>query len=127
MLQGLKANMISEIHNRKGAVHEQLGRQRRSPASPPTRYWSKNTEFKLRENFTDEIVHVYSVELVVQEHEEGGPIVAISSFPEFKPPTNHQMSSLKISQFPSEALSLFEKLQIDFGEKESHSKSSPIK
>ena len=54
------------------------------------------------------------VELVVQEHKEGGPIVAISSLPEFKPPTNHQMSSLNVFQFPSEVFSLFEKLQIDF-------------
>ena len=69
---------------------------------------------------TDEIVYVYSVELVVQEHEEGGPIVAISSLPEFKPPPGHQMSSLNVFQFPSEAFSLFEKLQINFkGGKES--------
>ena len=76
---------------------------------------------------TDEIAYVYSVELVVQEQEEGGPIVAISSLPEFKPPRNHQMSSLNVFQFPPEAFSLFEKLQIDFkGEKESLSKSSPV-
>ena len=69
---------------------------------------------------TDEIKFVYSVELVVQEHEEGGPIVAITSFPDFKPPQNHQMSSLNVLQFPPEALSLFQKLQIDFnGEKDS--------
>ena len=109
---------------------EQLGGQRQSPASPPTRYWSKNgclMYLKLRENFTDEIEFVYSVELVVQEHEEGGPIVAISSLPEFKPPPGHQMSSLNMFQFPSEVFSLFEKLQINFkGGKESLSKSSPL-
>ena len=71
-------------------------------------------------NFTDEIKFVYSVELVVQEHEEGGPIVAITPLPDFKPPQNHQMSSLNVIQFPSEAFSLFQKLQIDFnGEKDS--------
>ena len=76
---------------------------------------------------TDDIVAVYSVELVVQEQEEG-PIVAITSLPEFKPPTNHQMSSLNVFQFPPEAFSLFEKLQIDFkGGKETLSKSSPLK
>ena len=54
---------------------------------------------------TDEILAVFSVELVVQEHKEGGPIVAITSLPEFK---------------PSEAFSLFKKLQIKFkGGKES--------
>ena len=71
-------------------------------------------EFRLRVKSTDEIEYVYSVELVVQEHKEGGPIVAISSLPEFKPPPGHQMSSLNVFQFPSEAFSLFEKLQIDF-------------
>ena len=76
---------------------------------------------------TDEIEYVYSVELVVQEHEEGGPIVAISSLPELKPPPGHQMSSLNMFQFPPEAFSLFEKLQIDFkGGKESLQKSSAL-
>ena len=77
-------------------------------------------------NFTEEIGGVYSVELVVQEHEEGGPIVAISSLPEFKPPPNHQMSSINVFQFPSEVFSLFEKLQINFkGGKETLLKISP--
>ena len=71
-------------------------------------------------NFTDQIMFVFSVELVVQEHEEGGRIVAITPFPDFKPPQNHQMSSLNVFQFPPETLSLFQKLQIDFnGEKDS--------
>ena len=83
---------------------------------------------------TDEILFVYSVELVVQKHEKRGPVAAMSSLPEFKPPPGHQISSLKMSQFPSEAFSLFKKLQIgfiayeadDIGGKESLSKSSPI-
>ena len=60
---------------------------------------------------TDEILAVFSVELVVQEHEEGGPIVAITSLPEFTP----------LPEFkPSQAFSLFKKLQIKFkGGKES--------
>ena len=84
---------------------------------------SMHIEFKLRVKFTDEILKIYSVVLVVQEFQEGGRIVAISSLPEFKPPPNHQMSLLKTSEFPSEVFSLFEKLQIDFnvagGEKKS--------
>ena len=68
----------------------------------------------MRVKSTDEIAYVYSVELVVQEQEEGGPIVAISSIPEFKPPPNHNMSSLNEYQFPSEAFSLLKKLQIKF-------------
>ena len=84
-------------------------------------------EFKLRVKFTDQIPKIYSVELVVQEHKEGGRIVAITSLPEFKPPSNHQMSLLKTSQFPSKVFSLFEKLQIDFkGGKESLSKRLSI-
>ena len=59
------------------------------------------------------------MELVVQEQEEGGPIVAISILPDFKPPPNHHMSSLNVFQFPLEAFSLFERLEINFkGEKE---------
>ena len=73
--------------------------------------------FELIVILIDQIKYVYSVELVVQEHEEGGPIVAITPFPDFKP-QNHQMSSLNVFQFPPEAISLFKKLQIDFnGEK----------
>ena len=65
----------------------------------------------MRFKLTDEIVYVYSVELVVQEQEEGGSIVAISSLPEFT----------SLPEFkPSEAFSLFKKLQIKFkGGKES--------
>ena len=76
---------------------------------------------------TDEILFVYSVELVVQKHEKRGPVAAMSSLPEFKPPPGHQMSSLNGSEFSSEAFSLFEKLQINFkGRKASLSKTPPI-
>ena len=68
----------------------------------------------MKVNSTDKIAYVFSVELVVQEQKEGGPIVAITSLPDFKPPPGHQMSLLKTSQFPSEVFSLFEKLQINF-------------
>jgi len=64
----------------------------------------------------DQIAQFFSVVLVVQEQNEEGPIVAITSFPEFKPPKGNQLSSLNTLEFPSEALSLLQQLQISFKE-----------
>ena len=60
---------------------------------------------------SSEIHAIYKVEMVVQAEDETGSIVAVTSFPDFKPPPQ-ALSSLNKSQFPDEVLSLFQELHL---------------
>ena len=58
-------------------------------------------------------MNIYSVELVVQEVEEGGPIFCVSRVPDLRPQP-HNMNLLERGQLPEEVLSICEKLGISY-------------
>ena len=60
-----------------------------------------------------EIFSIYSVELVVQEGEEGGPIFGVSRVPDLRLHP-HNMLLLKRGQLPEEVLSICEKLGVSY-------------
>ena len=62
---------------------------------------------------SDQIVGIFSVELVVQEVQEGGPIFGVSTIPDFHPHP-HNMLDLKRGELPEEVLSICDKLGISY-------------
>ena len=58
-------------------------------------------------------MNIYSVELVVQEVEEGGPIFCVSRVPDLRPQP-HNINLLERGQLPEGVLSICEKLGISY-------------